>query len=233
MHRPVRPTDRDIAELLNMLAKAAAGSPFWVYVIRDPFSGDPLYVGQTKDPARQAKRHILAAGSAERRPSQRSRVRLRAILDQCRVPVFELVEGAATRLAALAAQMRWVRRFRAEGFDVEAPGSEHGRNGGCEAGGFGSTGIPMVRVWDLTLEEADGDRVAIWIACRACGTEVEIPLGRAIARSSPGVKLRAMREALRCPGCGARGVLRLVPPLAPGDDDERSATTMMSVPRCG
>lgn len=137
---------------------------------------------------------------------------MRAILEQGRVPVFDLVEGTATRLAAFAAEARWVRRFRTEGFDVEAPAVEHGRDGGGQAGGFEGTGAPLVRIWDLTLQEALEDRVGVRIACRACGTEVEVPLRCAIARGSLGVKLRAMRKALCCPECGAGRVLRLFLP---------------------
>lgn len=213
MHQPALPLDREVTEALRRLAGESVGAAFWVYAIRDPSTGDPFYVGQTKDPARQARQHIVAAGSAARQPSHGCRARLRAILGQGRVPVFKLVEGTATRLTAFAAEARWMRRFRAEGFNVEAPKVGHGQDGGG-ASGFGGTGVPLVRVWDLTLREAMEDRVGMRIACRACGTEVDVPLHRAIAQSSPGVALRAMRKALCCPGCGAGRVLRLTPPSA-------------------
>src|SRR5215203_2100630 len=126
MHRPHGPNDGKTARMLQTLEKKAAGSRFWVYAIRDPLTGDrrdwttgdPFYVGQTNNPVRRAKRHLAAAGGTEGEPAQEHRARMQAILHQGRAPVFELLEAAPTRLAALTAEARWVRRLRAEGFPV-------------------------------------------------------------------------------------------------------------------
>ena len=74
MHRPDGPNDGGkTARMLRKLEKEAQGSPFWVYAIRDPLTGDrrdwttgdPFYVGQTHNPVRRTKRHVAAAGASE------------------------------------------------------------------------------------------------------------------------------------------------------------------------
>jgi hypothetical protein len=136
MHRPDGPIDGKTARMLRKLGTEAEGSPFWVYAIRDPLTGDrrdwttgdPFYVGQTNNPVRRAKRHMAAAGGTEGEPVQEHRARVQAILHQGRAPVFELLEAAPTRVAALAAEARWVRRLRAEGFAIGTSWAEHQRD---------------------------------------------------------------------------------------------------------
>ena len=220
MHRPDGPTDGKTARMLRKLGTEAEGSPFWVYAIRDPLTGDrrdwttgdPFYVGQTNNPVGRAKRHMAAAGASEGEPVQEHRARVQAILHQGRAPVFELLEAAPTRVAALAAETRWVRRLRAEGFAVETSWAEHQR--GEDEGTFGDTGVPLGRVWGLTLAEAREDRLGLGIACGACGMEFALPFDGLIERGGPTAKLSALREALRCPNCGRGDVLRPTPPTA-------------------
>ena len=137
---------------------------------------------------------------------------MQAILRQGRAPVFELLEAAPTRLAALAAEARWVRRLRAEGFAVETSWAEH--RCGEDGGTFGGTGVPLGRGWSLTLAEAREDRLGLEIACGACGMELALPLDGLVERSGPTARLSALREALRCPNCGRGDVLHLTPPAA-------------------
>lgn len=221
MHRPDGPIEGKIARTLQKLGKEAEASPFWVYAIRDPLTGDrrdwttgdPFYVGQTNSPVRRAKLHMAAAaGGAEGEPVQEHRARVQAILHQGRAPVFELLEAAPTRVAALAAEARWVRRLRAEGFAIETSWAEHPRDEDGET--FGDTGVPLGRVWSLTLAEAREDRLGLGIACGACGMEVALPLDGLVERSGPAAKLSALREALQCPNCGRGDVLHLTPPTA-------------------
>ena len=220
MHRPDGSIDGKTARMLQKLGTEAGSSPFWVYAIRDPLTGDrrdwttgdPFYVGQTNNPVRRAKRHMAAAGGTEGEPVQEHCERVQAILHQGRAPVFELLEAAPTRVAALAAEARWVRRLRAEGFAIETSWAEHQRDE--DGGTFGDTGVPLGRVWGLTLAEAREDRLGLEIACGACGMEVALPLDGLIERSGPTAKLSALREALQCPNCGRGDVLHLTPPTA-------------------
>lgn len=220
MHRPDGPIDGKIARMLRKLEAEAEGSPFWVYAIRDPLTGDrrdwttgnPFYVSQTNNPVRRAQQHMAAAGGTEGEPVQEHRARVRTILHQGRAPVFELLEAAPTRLTALAAEARWVRRLRADGFVVETSRAEHQHDGDDSA--FGDTGVPLGRVWSLTLAEAKEDRLGAEIACGACGTEVALPFQGLIERSEPNTKLSALREALLCPNCGRGDVLHITPPTA-------------------
>ena len=75
MHGPDGPTDGKTARMLRKLEKEAEGSPFWVYAIRDPLTGDrrdwttgdPFYVGQTNA--------ILAAATRGKAPGRNGCVR--------------------------------------------------------------------------------------------------------------------------------------------------------------
>ena len=138
---------------------------------------------------------MAAADGAEGEPVQEHRARVQAILHQGRVPVFELLVAAPTRVAALAAEARWVRRLRAEGFAIETSWDEHQRDENEET--FGDTGVPFGRVWSLTLAEAREDRLGLEIACGACGMEVALPLDGLIERSGPTARLSALSEALQ------------------------------------
>ncbi len=89
---------------------------------------------------------------------------------------------------------------------------EHQRDEDEEA--FGDTGVPLGRVWSLTLAEAREDRLGLEIACGACGMEVALPLDGLTERSGPTTKLSALRGALQCPNCGRGDVLHLTPPTA-------------------
>ncbi len=221
-------TDPKTTRALARLARDAAGAPYWAYAIRDPLTGDrrdwttgdPIHVGQTNDPARRARAHIAAASASaegeqpegdEAAARAALRERLAAILAAGRAPVFELLEPAPTRLAALAAEARWARRLRAEGFAVVAPPDD--------APVLGATGVPLARAWSLTLAEAGASGVGLALACDACGTELALPLDALAERSGPAARLAALREALACPGCGRGNALALVAPerdVSPG-----------------
>lgn len=219
MPRPDLPLDGKLARMLQRLGAEAEGSPYWVYAIRDPFTGDrrdwttgdPFYVGQTNDPVRRAKEHVVAAGSTEGEARLEHRERIQAILQQGRVPVFGLLEPARTRLAALAAETRWVRRLRREGFEILTCWGEHLRDEDGEAA-FGDTGVPVSRVWSLTLAEAAEGGVGVGIGCDACGMEMDLPLDLLMQRSKPTTRLSAVRDVLNCPNCGRGHALQIAPP---------------------
>lgn len=206
------PLDAKLDRAVARLAREAAGQRFWAYAIRDPrtgdrrdwTTGDPFFVGQTDDPARRARAHVAATGAedGEGEPPPH-RERLRAILHAGLAPVFELLEPAPTRLAALAAEARWARRFRDAGFDVPAP---------PEGEELGDTGAPLARVWALPCGEAAAEGVGAEIACDRCGAEAALPLGALAERAGAKTRLSALRDAITCPGCGREGVLRLVAP---------------------
>ena len=68
MHRPDAPLDRKVSEALRRLAGAASGADFWVYAIRDPSTGDPFFVGQTKFPHSSSWEGRSICAPRERRP---------------------------------------------------------------------------------------------------------------------------------------------------------------------
>jgi hypothetical protein len=207
--------DPKVARMLARLARQAEGSPYWVYLLRDPLTGDrrdwttgdPYFVGQAADPLRAARHHLETASVPEAAPPDSHRARTQSILRQGRVPVFELAEPAATRLAALAAAARWAGRLRAQGFAIAGAPAEDAP--------FGDTGASLGQAWTLTLAEAAEAGVALAIGCPHCGCELDLPLEGLMRRSAPATRLAALRDALDCPGCGRGEVLQLVPP-APG-----------------
>lgn len=211
---------------LHDLKAADLGSPYWIYVIRDPTTGDPrdwatgdpIYVGQTENLERRAATHMRKGGQATGRDGSPLYRHLYAIMARGKVPVFEPLEAVATRLAALAAETRWALRLRRE-FPLYNDWPEHK---GLPPGPlFGASGVPLARVWMLTIDEAAADGVVVAVRCPRCGMQVPLPLRDVRDRcTSKGTTLHDLRTAVACPGCGLSPCLSLMP----GDADASASS---------
>ncbi|MFD1626638.1 hypothetical protein [Azospirillum griseum] len=213
------PLQEKIERRLTDLAAAGQGSPYWVYVIRVPTTGDrhdwttgdPLYVGQTENVARRARQHLRAGGEASERGASALYRHLHRIMADGAVPVFELVEPAGTRLAALAAETRWALRLGRH-FGLYNDWPEHrGKSNGPL---FGASGVPVFRVWTLSVEEAEADDITLNIQCPQCRLRLDLPYSALRRVCSVGTSLLNLRHAVTCPGCGRKPCLTPVPASA-------------------
>ncbi len=210
----VRRLGEKINRQLRTLAAPAGRSPYWVYAIRDPLTGDrrdhttgdPVYVGQTADPVRRAGQHMVAAGQASEGGAPRLYRRLHGILVAGRVPVFNLLEPAPTRLAALRAETEWIQHLTSDGFTLLNEWREHQPE---RLSGTRPPKVPLLRLWSLTLDEARVAGVGLRISCAPCGLRVPLPLPELIRRSRPGLPLYRVRLEVECPGCGRKPCLAI------------------------
>ena len=84
-----------------------------VYRIVDPRDGKPFYVGQTSDAQMRWLDHL-----ERERPLTRRRRRIKAILAEGLVPVFEVVAEAGTRDEALAKELETLKRYVEVGYEM-------------------------------------------------------------------------------------------------------------------
>jgi hypothetical protein len=195
---------------LARISELGRGGEYATYVIKDPrggdprdqTDGDPFYVGQTSDLGRRARQHFRKGGAATNGGSATA-TRIHAILAAGKMPVFEVVEWALTRAASLESETRWAKKLRKAGYDLTNRWSEH------RSAHLAAQPIPIKRLWNFTLEQAENDNIAVRIHCVRCGLEQPLPLGDLISRSRATLSLADVRRVIVCPNCGNRPCIEI------------------------
>lgn len=101
---------------------AAPKRQYAVYLILDPRTGHPFYVGQTKNPERRWKEHLKSGLTQSRRFVARQ---IQKILERGEQPEFQVVLRCNTEADALSAESEWIRRCSQEGHKVSNRTREH------------------------------------------------------------------------------------------------------------
>jgi hypothetical protein len=194
-------------------ARAAEREGGWItYLARDPRKVDlkgnrgwPIYVGQTKEFGKRVRNHLRTSEKvAQAHDSIRSRIK--AILHDREVPIFDMLDRQPTRLLSLVSETNYARSCRRRGYDIAnlrtlqnvagPPITRHD--------------IPHDWLWEFSLEEASADGISIRIGCKFCGELLSIELPHFQALAEPPKDLRAIRDnpvwAMDpCTFCGGRG----------------------------
>ena len=196
-----------------LAAQAAEREGGWVtYLARDPRRLDlkgnwgwPIYVGQTKEFGKRVRNHLRTSEKlAQAHDSVRKRIR--QILHDGHVPIFEVLDRQPTRLSSLVSETNFARACRRRGYDIA-----NLRRLQNEAGPpVARRDIPTDWLWEFSLEEAIADAIRIRLACKACGEALLIYASRFQQLDAAPKDLRAIRNdplwlSEPCTSCVRRG----------------------------
>ncbi|WP_431850975.1 hypothetical protein [Allosphingosinicella sp.] len=194
-------------------ARAAEREGGWItYLARDPRRVDlkgnpgwPFYVGQSKEYGKRVRNHLRTSEKlAQAHDSVRKRIR--QILHDGHVPIFEVLERQPTRLLSLVSETNFARACRRRGYDIA-----NLRRLQNEAGpSITRHDIPTDWLWEFSLEEAMADGIGIRLACTACGEVLMIDAVRFRQLDAAPKDLREIKNdplwlAEPCTSCGRRG----------------------------
>lgn len=194
-------------------AQAAEREGGWItYLARDPRQVDlkgnrgwPIYVGQSKEFGKRVRNHLRTSEKlAQAHDSVRKRIK--EILHDGYVPVFEVLDRQPTRLLSLLSETNFARACRRRGYDIA-----NLRRLQNEAGPpITRQDIPLEWLWEFRLEEAIADGIQLRIGCKACGAALAVELGPFQRVAEPPKDLRAIRShqvwaVEPCTFCGRRG----------------------------
>ncbi|TWC18942.1 MULTISPECIES: viroplasmin family protein [unclassified Pseudomonas] len=104
-----RPTAKAQPELHDDLSKQ-----YLVYIIIDPETEEPFYVGETGNFPRRQQAHIRSANTR----TKRAAAKIAQILEKGQMPLFKAVEICESKDAALAAETQWIKRCVEKGHTV-------------------------------------------------------------------------------------------------------------------
>jgi len=102
-------------------ADCLEGKRYVVYLIIDPLTDDPFYVGQTGNLDRRQKAHLRAA----KHDTKRAATKIAEILDRGLSPIFKVVETCSSEAESLSAETLWVKRCAQQGYRVWNRWIEH------------------------------------------------------------------------------------------------------------
>lgn len=108
---PARPPDADCMD----------GKRYVVYLIIDPLTDEPFYVGQTGNLERRQKAHLRSA----KHDTKRAATKIAEILDTGLSPIFKVVESCNSEAESLSAETLWVKRCAQRGYRVWNRWIEH------------------------------------------------------------------------------------------------------------
>ncbi|WP_329604107.1 GIY-YIG nuclease family protein [Pseudomonas putida] len=92
-----------------------------VYLIIDPVTEDPFYVGQTGDFEGRQRSHLAKANH----DCKRAAAKIAQILDAGMSPAFKVVETCESEEASLEAETRWIEHCTSRGITVWNRWREH------------------------------------------------------------------------------------------------------------
>jgi hypothetical protein len=188
---------------VDRITSLAPTDGYVIYAIRDPTKtdvirahpdGPPVYVGQTGELRTRADNHMRDGGGGSTDSGCKTG-RLKQIIDQWRVPKFEILDTAPTHLTSLIAETVWARRFVWLGYELANRWAEHRTKERPD----GLASVPPERLWDFTAANALEDEVRLTLECRACDVQGDVDL----SKRAPTVLLKSVRSLkLECGLCG-------------------------------
>ncbi len=212
---PRRPLSKVEAAILAAIAEArdAEREGGWItYLARDPRGADlkgnpgwPIYVGQSKEFGKRVRNHLRTSEKlAQAHDSVRRRIR--EILHDGHVPIFEALDRQPTRLLSLVSETNFARACRRRGYDIANLRPPQNKAGPP----ITRHDIPTEWLWEFSLEEAVADDLLIRLGCRSCGGTLAIPVSTFQQVEEPPPDVRAIRDnpalaAEPCTLCGQRG----------------------------
>jgi len=185
----------------------------WItYLARDPRRLDlkgnrgwPIYVGQSKEFGTRVYNHLRKSEKlAQAHDSIRKRIR--EILHDGHVPIFEVLDRQPTRLRSLVSETNFARACRRRGYRI----ANLRRLQNVAGPPITKHDIPIDWLWEFSLDEAITDMILVKVGCQGCGEALSIDPTH-FARPEIGPKdLRAIRnDALwlvePCTFCARRG----------------------------
>lgn len=210
--RPTSEVEAAIRAAINA-ARTAEREGCWItYLARDPRRVDlkgnlgwPIYVGQSKEFGKRVRNHLRTSEKlAQAHDSVRKRVR--EILHDGHVPVFEVLDRQPTRLLSLVSETNFARACLRRGYEIA-----NLRRLQNEAGPpITRHDIPADWLWEFSLEEVVADGIRVRLGCRKCREALPIDLSYFARLRTPPKDLRAIRDdplwiAEPCTVCGRRG----------------------------
>lgn len=189
------------AEVRRIAALAKDG--YVIYAVRDPTlidvirghpDGPAVYVGQTRELRTRADNHMRDGGGGSMDSGCKTG-RLKQIIDQWRVPKFEILDTAPTHLTSLIAETVWARRYVWLGYELANRWAEHR----TKERPAGLASVPPERLWDFTAANALEDEVRLTLKCRPGDVQDDVDL----SKRAPTVLLKSVRSLkLECGLCG-------------------------------
>ena len=114
-------TEQQIAEPAQATLDDMGVKQYVVYLIIDPVSDEPFYVGQTSNLERRQRQHLGRANH----DCKRAAAKIAKILDAGMTPAFKVVETCDSEQASLDAEKKWIEHCTARGITVWNRWKEH------------------------------------------------------------------------------------------------------------
>ena len=219
LHEKIRRMERRLAE-------QDKGPTYVTYVIRDPVTHDPFYVGQTSNIVKRFRSHMRRGGTCTKGRSGLY-PRIYRLLADGKVPFFEILERVGTLEESLKSETRWIHAFRREGHRLVNRWGEHTAKAAAKSGSRrkgDEVFVPAKRLWRFTIEQAYVHGIGLKIDCRRCRLNVPLDLIEVADRCGEQTCLAQIRKVVSCPQCGNRKCLRIVRPK-PGMRQSRNTTS--------
>ena len=177
------------------LADAAAEPGVWItYAIHDPTQDDHIcgeenglivYVGQTKEFGKRARKRMRAAGTAVARPTDRIDGKCYDIMVRGGVPRFSVRDRVSTAIGSLISETNTAKRLLASGYPLLNQWTEQ-KFGGLAIDRYG---IPHDWLWPLTAADALGSGIELIVQEIVTGRDLAIDL----TTFPPNVRLREIK----------------------------------------